>query len=79
MTEVIGWGLVGASNIARRRVAGAIAGSVRGKLLAVMSHRLELAQAMAAEFAIPQCFDSLQRLLQHPALNAVYVDRKSVV
>jgi 1,5-anhydro-D-fructose reductase (1,5-anhydro-D-mannitol-forming) len=77
VTDVIGWGLVGASNIARRRVAGAIVDSDRGELLAVMSHRLELAQALAAEFAIPQCVDSLQRLLQQPGLSAVYVSSRN--
>ena len=77
MTEVIGWGLVGASNIARQRVAGAIAGSDRGELVAVMSHRLDFAQAFAAEFAIPQSFDSLESLLQHPRVSAVYVSSRN--
>jgi 1,5-anhydro-D-fructose reductase (1,5-anhydro-D-mannitol-forming) len=77
MTEVIGWGLVGASNIARQRVAGAIVDSDRGELVAVMSHRLELAKSFAAEFAIPQSCDSLQRLLQHPRVNAVYVSSRN--
>jgi len=73
VTEIIGWGLVGASNIARQRVARAIADSTRGELIAVMSHRLELANAFAAEFAIPQAFDSLQSVLGHPRVNAVYI------
>jgi 1,5-anhydro-D-fructose reductase (1,5-anhydro-D-mannitol-forming) len=77
VTEVIGWGLVGASNIARQRVAGAIADSDRGELVAVMSHRLELAKTFAAEFAIPESVDSLQRLLQHPRVSAVYISSRN--
>jgi 1,5-anhydro-D-fructose reductase (1,5-anhydro-D-mannitol-forming) len=77
VTEVIGWGLVGASNIARQRVAGAIVDSDRGELVAIMSHRLELAKDFAAEFAIPQPCDSLQRLLRHPRVNAVYISSRN--
>jgi 1,5-anhydro-D-fructose reductase (1,5-anhydro-D-mannitol-forming) len=77
VTEVIGWGLIGASNIARRRVAGAISHSERGELLAVMSHRLDLAEALAGEFAIPECFNSLQGLLRHPGLRAVYISSRN--
>jgi 1,5-anhydro-D-fructose reductase (1,5-anhydro-D-mannitol-forming) len=77
VTEVIGWGLVGASNIARKRVVGAIVDSDRGELVAVMSHRLELAKSFAAEFAIPQSCDSLQRLLQHPGVSAVYISSRN--
>jgi 1,5-anhydro-D-fructose reductase (1,5-anhydro-D-mannitol-forming) len=77
VTEVIGWGLVGASNIARQRVANAIAGSDRGAIVAVMSHRLELAKAFAAEFAVPHHFDSLRQLLQQPRLSAVYISSRN--
>jgi 1,5-anhydro-D-fructose reductase (1,5-anhydro-D-mannitol-forming) len=75
--EIIGWGLAGASNIARQRVAGAIAASDRGRLVAVMSHRRELAEAFAAEFAIPEHFDSLENLLRDPRIGAVYVSSKN--
>lgn len=77
MTNAIGWGLVGASNIARQRVAGAIAASARGELVAVMSHRLELAESFAAEFAIPRHFDSLQAMLRDPRISAVYVSSRN--
>lgn len=69
----IGWGLIGASNIARKRVAGAIKQSAAGKLVAVMSHSAPAAQAFAEEFDIPQHCDSVGELLSNPDVRAVYV------
>ena len=73
MTRRIGWGLIGASNIARQRVAGAIRRSSDGELVAIASHDLQLARAFAKEFDIPQAHDSLEPLLSDPAISAVYV------
>jgi 1,5-anhydro-D-fructose reductase (1,5-anhydro-D-mannitol-forming) len=77
MTEMIGWGLIGASNIARLRVAGAITASDLGALVAVMSHEPGRAQDFAAEFAIPHHFDSLQNLLRQPRISAVYISSRN--
>jgi len=73
MTARVGWGLVGASNIARQRVANAIVHSEAGRLFGVMSHRRALARDFAAEFAIPHCCDSLAELLKQPGIDALYV------
>jgi 1,5-anhydro-D-fructose reductase (1,5-anhydro-D-mannitol-forming) len=72
-TDTIGWGLIGASNIARQRVAGAIRSSVQGRLVAVASHNLELAQAFAREFEIPSAYDSLNDLFGNSQVSVVYV------
>jgi 1,5-anhydro-D-fructose reductase (1,5-anhydro-D-mannitol-forming) len=73
MTALIGWGVVGASNIARQRVANAIKHSDQGQLVGVMSHSRGLAEAFAAEFEIPHHYDSLSDLLDQPQVMAVYV------
>jgi 1,5-anhydro-D-fructose reductase (1,5-anhydro-D-mannitol-forming) len=73
MSGRIGWGLIGASNIARQRVAGAIRDSSDGELVAIASHDLKLARAFAAEFAIPHAYDTLAPLLADPRVTAVYV------
>jgi len=73
MTTRVGWGLIGASNIARQRVAGAIQRSDAGALVGVMSRRRDLADAFAAEFGIPHSFDSLSELLGRRDIDAVYV------
>jgi 1,5-anhydro-D-fructose reductase (1,5-anhydro-D-mannitol-forming) len=73
MTARIGWGLVGASNIARQRVANAIKSSEQGELVGIMSHSRALADAFAAEFAIPCSCGSLSELLAQPRIDAVYI------
>ena len=72
-TKRIGWGLIGASNIARQRVAGAIRRSSDGALVAIASHDLKLARAFAKEFDIPRAHDTLAPLLSDPDVTAVYV------
>lgn len=73
MNARVGWGLIGASNIARQRVAGAIQRSDAGTLVGVMSHRRDLAEAFAAEFGIAHSFDALDELLGRRDVEAVYV------
>jgi 1,5-anhydro-D-fructose reductase (1,5-anhydro-D-mannitol-forming) len=73
VSDRIGWGLIGASNIARQRVAGAIQRSDAGRLVAIASHRLDLAQDFAAQFSIPSAYDSIGHLLANPDVAAVYI------
>jgi 1,5-anhydro-D-fructose reductase (1,5-anhydro-D-mannitol-forming) len=69
----IGWGLVGASSIARQRMAGAIRKSEHGEAVALMSHSRPLAQELAHECGIPKVYDSLRNLLADPEIHAVYI------
>jgi 1,5-anhydro-D-fructose reductase (1,5-anhydro-D-mannitol-forming) len=73
MTALVGWGLVGASNIARQRVANAIKQSDHGRLVGIVSQSPDRAATFAAEFAIPHWFDSLPALLAESEVAAVYV------
>jgi 1,5-anhydro-D-fructose reductase (1,5-anhydro-D-mannitol-forming) len=69
----IGWGFIGASNIARQRMLGAVRASQIGEIVALMSHRRELAEPLAAEFGIPTVYDSVDALLEDRRVQAVYV------
>jgi 1,5-anhydro-D-fructose reductase (1,5-anhydro-D-mannitol-forming) len=73
MNARIGWGLIGASNIARQRVAPAIQRSDRGALVGIMSHQSTLAQQFAAEFAVPNHYSRVADLLAQTDVDAVYV------
>ncbi|MGH8137656.1 MAG: Gfo/Idh/MocA family protein [Steroidobacteraceae bacterium] len=73
MPGSIGWGLIGASNIARQRIAGAIQQSHGALLVGIVSHRRELAQTFAREFNIPCAYESLPELLANREVTAVYV------
>jgi len=70
---VFGWGLIGAGDIARRRVAPAMRESPASDLIAVSRARAELAAAAAAEFGARRWYARWQDLVTDPEINGVYV------
>jgi len=69
----VGWGLVGASTIAREYMIDAIRQQPDGEVVAVMSSDAERARRYAAENGIPTGYDDLDALLADPAVDAVYI------
>lgn len=69
----LGWGLVGASNIARSRMIAAINAQPDSQVVAVMSSDAARARRFASENNIPRAFDSLDSLLSDPDVDVVYV------
>jgi 1,5-anhydro-D-fructose reductase (1,5-anhydro-D-mannitol-forming) len=67
-----GWGLVGASTIAREWVVDAIR-AAGGDIRSVMSSSEERGQAYAREHNIPRHVTELAALLQDDAIDAVYI------
>ncbi|MGH7067132.1 MAG: Gfo/Idh/MocA family protein [Acetobacteraceae bacterium] len=67
-----GWGLIGASTIAREWVIGAIR-ATGGEVISLFSSDPVRAQSFAAAAAIPQVASDLGTLLQNPAIQAVYI------
>ena len=65
----LGWGLIGASDIARSRMIAAIRAQPGSDVVAVMSSQLERAQSYAAETAIPRAYASLEAILSDPAVD----------
>ncbi|MCX5513645.1 fructose reductase [Kaistia algarum] len=72
MSGTIGWGLVGASTIARQFVIHAIRQN-GGEPLAVMSTDAARGAAYAAENGIPASTTDLHELLATPGIDAVYI------
>ena len=72
-TRVIGWGLIGASDIADTRMIPAINAQPSAHVVAVLSAHRERAQQLAAAHAIPNAYDTLEALLADPAVEAVYI------
>ena len=68
-----GWGLIGASTIARQYMVEAIRAQRGHDVVAVMSASAERAKAFAADNDIAFACDSLDALLAHPAVQVVYV------
>ena len=71
--RTFGWGLIGASDIARTRMVAAIRAQPQSDVVAVMSSQRERAQQFAAEADIAAAYDSLAALLADPHVDAVYI------
>ena len=69
----LGWGLIGASDIARTRMIEAIRTQPNSNVVAVMSSQIARAQSYAAEANIPGAYDALDAILSDPAVDVVYI------
>src|SRR5688500_4138246 len=69
----LGWGLIGASTVARQYMIGAINAQPNGRVAAVASADLERGKRFAAENGIPRAYGKVESLLDDPAVDAVYV------
>ena len=67
------WLLVGAGDIARKRVAAALAGATNSELVAVCDMVRENARALATEYHLSEVFSDLDEALEKTSANAVYV------
>ncbi len=69
----IGWGVIGASNIAHEHMIPAIRAQEDSEVVAVTSGSRERGQAYAAENGIPRFHDTLDALLADSAVDAVFI------
>jgi 1,5-anhydro-D-fructose reductase (1,5-anhydro-D-mannitol-forming) len=69
----VGWGLIGASTIAREHMVGAIRAQAGHEVVAVHSSSQSRADEFAQQNAISTAYSDLAALLADPAVNAVYV------
>ena len=73
MANKLGWGLVGASTIAREWMIGAIRAQAGNQVVAVMSSDAARGQAYAEANGITNTYTSLDALLADPEVDAVYI------
>jgi len=73
MTRALGWGLIGASTIAREWVIGAIRAQPGNEVVAVMSSDQARAEQYAQVNQIAQAYSSLDALLADARIGAVYI------
>ncbi len=69
----IRWGVLGNANIARKCVLPALNKSNNGCVVALATRSPETAQSLAAEHGIARVYDDYQKLLDDPAIDAVYI------
>ena len=71
--HALGWGLIGASTIAREFMIPAIQAQPGGRVAAVMSRSLVRGRQFAAENGIDAAYDDVEALLADSRVDAVYV------
>jgi 1,5-anhydro-D-fructose reductase (1,5-anhydro-D-mannitol-forming) len=72
-SKKLGWGLIGASDIAKTRMIEAISGDPASAVVSVMSSNEERAKRYAAENGIPRSYTSVASLLADPEIDIVYI------
>lgn len=73
MTKKLNWGILGAANIAVKKVIPAMQRSESGEVTALASRSLEKAERWARELGIPRAFGSYDELLADADIDAVYI------
>jgi 1,5-anhydro-D-fructose reductase (1,5-anhydro-D-mannitol-forming) len=73
MAAKVGWGLIGASNVAREWVIGAIRSQPGNEVVTVMSSDADRAATYARANDIPGHCTSLDAVLSDPGVSAVYI------
>ena len=68
-----GWGLIGASNIARQFMVNAINAQPDAQVIGVASSSVERGAAFARENGLTQAYASVDELLADPAVSCVYI------
>jgi len=71
--KALNWGLIGAGDIARKRIAPALRDLPSCNLVAVSRARAELAEEFAAEFGAKKWFADWEELLADKETEAVYI------
>jgi predicted dehydrogenase len=66
------WGILGAANIAVKKVAPAMQRGTRCQIVAIASRVLGKAQRAAEELGVPRAYGSYEELLADPDVEAVY-------
>src|SRR5437868_7017928 len=67
------WGLIGAGDIAQKRVAPAMCESPACELVAVSRARAGLAEAFARQFGAPRWYGDWRDLVADPGIDGVYI------
>ncbi|HEY8204781.1 MAG TPA: Gfo/Idh/MocA family oxidoreductase [Pyrinomonadaceae bacterium] len=73
MTKKVQWGVLGAANIAIKKVIPAMQHSQSCEVTALASRDLQKAKRFALELGIPRAYGSYDELLADPEIEAVYI------
>jgi predicted dehydrogenase len=71
--SVVKWGMIGAGDIARKRIAPALRDLPNSEFVSVSRSRSELAEEFANEFSARKWFADWRELVVDPEIDAVYI------
>jgi len=69
----IGWGVIGTGTFVRRFMGSAINQSDGAELVGIYSRSMERAKAFAKEFGVKHTYDSLEKMLEDPEIDVIYI------
>ena len=72
-TETLNWGLIGAGDIARKRIAPALNEIENCEFVSISSSRVDSAEEFAKEFGAKKCFADWRELVRDEETDAVYI------
>jgi predicted dehydrogenase len=73
MKKEVRYGIIGFGAFAERTIAPAIRESPNSKLVAIQKRSLAAAKEKGRTFNIPHAFDSVEALVKHPDVDAVFI------
>jgi predicted dehydrogenase len=73
MKKEVRYGIIGFGAFAERTIAPAIRESPNSKLVAIQKRSLAVAKEKGRTFNIPHAFDSVEALVKHPDVDAVFI------
>lgn len=73
MTALLGWGIVGCGDVVEKKSGPSILHAGGSRIVAVMRRNAALARPFADAHAIGLCTDDAQAVIDHPAVDIVYV------
>jgi len=73
MTQRVRYGIIGFGNFAERAIAPAIQASANSELVAIQKRSLAASKAKASEYGIRHACDSVDQLVAHPDVDAVFI------
>jgi predicted dehydrogenase len=71
--EPVRWGILGAANIAIKKVVPSMRGSALSRVVAIASRNIDKARHAAALLDIPRAYGSYEALVADPDVEAIYV------
>lgn len=71
--EKINWGILGCGDVAEKKSGPAFSKVAHSRLLAVMRRNADKAKDFAIRHGVPFWYDSVEELLEHPQINAIYI------